>query len=519
MTGGCSPDTTTTASSTRCSPPTARSPALPGPRRPARPVQRRRARPSRAPARRRVPHPGHHLHRLRRGRRGRAHLPHGPHPPHHPADEWAEVERGLVQRVDALNRFLDDLYVGEQAIIRDGIVPRWMVLSSDGFEREAAGLHGAPLVALCRRRHRPGARRRRHLPGARGQPAQPQRHLLRAREPGGDDPGAVAGLRRPPGPLGRPLRRHAARGARSTWRRRRRATTPPWWCSRPASTTRPTSSTRSSPARWASSWSRGATSWSTTTWCRCAPPTGCAASTSSTGASTTHFLDPVVFRPDSQLGVPGLMAAARAGNVTIANAVGNGVADDKAIYAFVPEIIRYYLGEEPILASVPTYLLDDPDQRAQVLDRLDELVVKPVAESGGYGMLIGPAASDAEIATFRPKLEADPAATSPRRSCRCRGTPRSSTTTSKVATSTCALRDLRREDRGHPRRPHPGGAAPRGRSSSTRPRAAGRRTPGCWRPTVRRPRPGDRGRGQPSSSGSRATTARDTTQVPAVRAN
>jgi uncharacterized circularly permuted ATP-grasp superfamily protein len=121
-----------------------------------------------------------------------------------------------------------------------------------------------------------------------------------------------------------------------------------------------------------------------------------------------HFLDPVTFRRDSTLGVPGLIAAARAGNVTIANAVGNGVADDKAMYAFVPELIRYYLNEEPLLPNVETYLLWDPDQRAHVIDRLDELVVKPVAGSGGYGMLIGPHASDEELATFRKHIEEDP---------------------------------------------------------------------------------------------------------------
>jgi uncharacterized circularly permuted ATP-grasp superfamily protein len=102
------------------------------------------------------------------------------------------------------------------------------------------------------------------------------------------------------------------------------------------------------------------------------------------------------------------MAAARAGNVTIANAVGNGVADDKAVYAYVPDFIRYYLGEEPIIPNVPTYLLWDEDQRAHVLGRLDELVVKPVAESGGYGMLIGPSASDSEIEAMRKRIEADP---------------------------------------------------------------------------------------------------------------
>jgi uncharacterized circularly permuted ATP-grasp superfamily protein len=115
-----------------------------------------------------------------------------------------------------------------------------------------------------------------------------------------------------------------------------------------------------------------------------------------------------VFRSDSTLGVPGLMAAARAGNVTIANAVGNGVADDKAVYAFVPDLIRYYTGEEAILPNVETYLLWDEDQRAEAMDRIDELVVKPVAEAGGYGIVIGPAATDAELDACRRRVEADP---------------------------------------------------------------------------------------------------------------
>jgi uncharacterized circularly permuted ATP-grasp superfamily protein len=116
----------------------------------------------------------------------------------------------------------------------------------------------------------------------------------------------------------------------------------------------------------------------------------------------------VSFRSDSTLGVPGLMAAARAGNVTIANAVGNGVADDKAMYTFVPGLIRYYLNEEPLLPNVDTYLLSDADQLEAVLERLDELVVKPVAGSGGYGMLIGPQASDAEIESFSALIAANP---------------------------------------------------------------------------------------------------------------
>ena len=120
------------------------------------------------------------------------------------------------------------------------------------------------------------------------------------------------------------------------------------------------------------------------------------------------FLDPLVMRADSLLGVPGLIGAARAGNVALVNAVGNGVADDKAICAFVPDIIRYYLGEHPILRSVETYVCSEPAQLRYVLDHLEDLVVKSVGESGGYGMLIGPMASRASIAQFRDRLRIDP---------------------------------------------------------------------------------------------------------------
>ncbi len=120
------------------------------------------------------------------------------------------------------------------------------------------------------------------------------------------------------------------------------------------------------------------------------------------------FLDPMAFRPDSVLGVPGLLNAYRAGNVALANAVGTGVADDKAIYAYVPAIIRYYLGEDPILANVPTYLCDRPDERAYVLEHLDTLVVKAVGESGGYDMLIGPHSTREQQALFAERIRANP---------------------------------------------------------------------------------------------------------------
>jgi uncharacterized circularly permuted ATP-grasp superfamily protein len=120
------------------------------------------------------------------------------------------------------------------------------------------------------------------------------------------------------------------------------------------------------------------------------------------------FLDPEVFRPDSVLGVPGLMRAWRAGKVGIANAPGAGVADDKVVYAFVPQVIRYYLNETPILANVPSWLCMYDDQRDYVLANLDKLVVKPANESGGYGMLIGPRATPEERARFAALIQANP---------------------------------------------------------------------------------------------------------------
>jgi len=120
------------------------------------------------------------------------------------------------------------------------------------------------------------------------------------------------------------------------------------------------------------------------------------------------FLDPEAFRPDSALGVPGLMRAWRAGNVGIANAPGAGVADDKMVYAWVPDLIRYYLGEEPLLPNVPTYRCLYDDERRYVIDHIEELVVKPANESGGYGLLIGDRASRSEIDDTIAAIEADP---------------------------------------------------------------------------------------------------------------
>jgi uncharacterized circularly permuted ATP-grasp superfamily protein len=120
------------------------------------------------------------------------------------------------------------------------------------------------------------------------------------------------------------------------------------------------------------------------------------------------FIDPLTFRPDSLLGVPGLMDVYRSGRVAIANALGTGVADDKVIYSYVPKMIRYYLNEDPVLNNVPTYLCWEPEQQKYVLDHLDQLVVKSADESGGYGMLIGPKSTLAEREEFAGRINAHP---------------------------------------------------------------------------------------------------------------
>jgi len=125
------------------------------------------------------------------------------------------------------------------------------------------------------------------------------------------------------------------------------------------------------------------------------------------------YLDPEAFVPESMLGVPGLMRAYRAGNLALANAVGTGVADDKAVYAYMPRIIRYYLDEDPILPNVETHICREPKALRYTLDRLGELVVKPVGEAGGYGITVGPSASLQELDECRAKLVADPATSSP----------------------------------------------------------------------------------------------------------
>jgi uncharacterized circularly permuted ATP-grasp superfamily protein len=120
------------------------------------------------------------------------------------------------------------------------------------------------------------------------------------------------------------------------------------------------------------------------------------------------FLDPTVFRKDSALGVPGIVDAYRAGNVSLANSIGTGVADDKVMYYFVPRMIKYYLQQEPILPNVPTYIASEEADMTYIMENLPKLVVKAANEAGGYGMLVGPHAAKDEIEKFRKRIKADP---------------------------------------------------------------------------------------------------------------
>ena len=323
------------------------------------------------------------------------------------AGEWKIIEAGLEQRVTALNRFLDDLYVGERAAIHDGIIPWWLVTSSDGFSREAFGIP-VPLGARClvagidlvrdgngefcvledNLRSPSGisyvvenrVAMTRLLPNVfTDAPVRPVDHygrsllgaLSRVAPPAaGDTPTVVV---QTPGVFNSAYFEHvflAAHMGVELVEGRDLVVDDHVLYMR---TTRGLKRVDVVYRR-----------------------------------VDDAFLDPVTFRPDSTLGVPGLMAAARAGNVTISNAVGNGVADDKAVYAYVPQMIEYYLGEPPILPNVDTYLLWEQEQREFVLANLDRLVIKPVAEAGGYGITIGPSATEEELDKCRADITADP---------------------------------------------------------------------------------------------------------------
>jgi len=322
-----------------------------------------------------------------------------------PAKEWDYLERGLTQRITALNLFLHDIY-HEQRILKDGVIPPHYVLSGKHFRREFAGFNvpkdiyihvcGTDLI-------RDGSRQWLVLEDNGRCPSGvsyvlENRRAMKRTFPGMFEDIGVRPVEDYPQELLRMLN-HIA----------------------PAGVANPTV-VLLTPGAYNSAYFehtylarqmgieivegrdlvvRDARVFMRTT----------------KGLQPVHviyrridddFIDPTVFRRDSMLGVPGLVRAYRAGNVSLANSIGTGIADDKVMYYFVPRMIKYYLDQEPIIPNVPTYLANEEADKKYILENLNKLVVKAANESGGYGMLMGPKASKEEIESFRKQVEADP---------------------------------------------------------------------------------------------------------------
>jgi uncharacterized circularly permuted ATP-grasp superfamily protein len=321
------------------------------------------------------------------------------------AGEWARLERGLVQRVRALEAFLADIY-GDQQIIRDGVLPKRLVTSCAHFQRQAAGLvppngvriHVAGIdvvrdedgvfrvlednlrcpsgVSYVMENRRTMARVfpdlfAKHRVRAVGDYAV---HLLRALRAA-----AAANVADPNVVVLTPGVANSAYFEHSLLARQMGVELVEGrdlFCRDNAVYMRTTQGERPVDVVYR--------------------------------RIDDEYLDPVQFRPDSVLGIAGLLNAARAGNVVIANAVGNGVGDDKLVYTYLPDILKYYLGETPLLPNVDTLRCWLPDEREQALDRVSELVVKPVEGSGGYGIVFGPDASVAELSALRKRIRSNP---------------------------------------------------------------------------------------------------------------
>ena len=313
-----------------------------------------------------------------------------------PADEWKQIKRGLAQRIRALNHFVDDVYHARE-IIHDGKVPWQLVVSRPAFARAAHGIR-PPGGVYC---HVSGCDLVRDSDGAwkvlEDNVRTPSgisyvlenRRAMTRLLPALFEHYRVRPVDHYPALLRTALEEVAPTGGEEE------ATVVVW-------TPGPYNSAYFEHAFLARQMGvelveasdlvvRDAV-------CHIRTTRGLQRVHAIYRRIDDDFMDPLEFRPDSVLGVPGLMRAYRAGSVAIVNAVGTGVADDKAIYHYVPEMIRYYLGEEPIVENVPTYLLSDREQREWVLERLDQVVVKPTSESGGKGVFIGPTATDEQIA-------------------------------------------------------------------------------------------------------------------------
>jgi len=321
------------------------------------------------------------------------------------AEEWDVIERGVKQRVKALECFLDDVY-GEQRVVADGVVPRSLITSSAHFHRAVWGFRPAGGVRI-------------HVAGI--DVIRDQEGVFRVLEDNVRVPSGVSYVIE--------NRRAMAKGLPEAFMSQsiRAVEAYPRHLYRALRATAPEAAEDPvvvvlTPGVFNSAYFEH-TLLAGLMGVRLVEGRDLVVRGDKVYMRTTageqrvdviykriddEFLDPLHFRPDSVLGCSGLVNAARQGNVTIANAVGNGVADDKLTYSYVPDLIRYYLDEEPVLPNVDTYRLEEEDARAYVLDHLDELVVKPVDGSGGKGLVIGPHATEAELEELRAKVLADP---------------------------------------------------------------------------------------------------------------
>ena len=322
------------------------------------------------------------------------------------AAEWDKLERGLIQRVTAFNHFLADIYSGDAEAISDGIVPKWMITSASGFNRNAFGInpaHGAHcnIAGIDVVRDKDGTYRvlEDNLRNPSGIAYVVENRAATAKAfPRLFDDNTV----QPVEQYGKMLRSMLESMA-------------------PTAVDSPHVVVLT-PGIFNSAYAEHVFL-ARLMGVELVEGKDLIVDDHTVHARTIEglvpvdviyrridddFIDPVSFRPDSTLGVSGLLGALRAGTVALCNALGNGVADDKAVYTYAPELIEYYLDEKPIIENVRTYRMYEPDDYYEAIDRLDELVVKPVAESGGYGVLIGPHTSAERLTKARAAITAEP---------------------------------------------------------------------------------------------------------------
>nr|WP_109788560.1 circularly permuted type 2 ATP-grasp protein [Mycolicibacterium confluentis] len=321
------------------------------------------------------------------------------------AAEWSRLEKGIKQRVTALEMYLDDIY-GDQEILRDGVIPRRLVTSCEHFHREAAGIvppNGVRIHVAGIDLVRDGQGTFRVLEDNLRSPSGVSYVMENRRTMARVFPDLFATHRvRAVGDYSSHLLR-ALRKAAATNEADPTVVvlTPGVYNSAYFEHSLLARQMGVELVEGRDLFCRDNTVYMRTT-------EGERQVDVIYRRIDDEYLDPMHFRPDSVLGVAGILNAARAGNVVISSAIGNGVGDDKLVYTYVPTIIDYYLGEKPLLANVDTFRCWLNDECEEVLDRIDELVIKPVEGSGGYGIVFGPDASEKELATIRKKVQSDP---------------------------------------------------------------------------------------------------------------